>query len=149
MRIFILFNLLILFSIKIPAQLDNQEKLKRLQEQKVDFFTKRLGLTNQESKKFWPVYNDYQNRKNMISQERKNTVKYFLENSENIGEEETAELLDKYISYQKKETKLLEDYTNKFREFLPEKKVIRIFILEVQFRQWLLKMHMKPRPNVR
>ena len=149
MRTIILFNLLILYSLNSFAQLDKQEKLKKLQEQKIEFFTKRLELTSQESRKFWPVYNDYQNRKNLISQERKNTVIYFMENSENIGEEETADLLDKYINYQKKETKLLEVYTNKFREFLPEKKVIKVFILEVQFRQWLLKMHMKPRPNVR
>lgn len=149
MRTLILFSILALISVKALTQPDNENKIKRLQDQKVEFFTKRLNLTRDESKKFWPVYNDYQNRKKLIAQERKSTVRYFTENSENISEEESAELLNKYISYQKKETKLLEDYTNKFREFLPEKKVVQVFILEVQFRQWLLKMHMKPRPNVR
>ncbi len=149
MRTFILYSILVLISVNALTQQDKEENLKKLQDQKVEYFTKRLELTRDQSKKFWPVYNDYQNRKNLIAQERRNTVKYFTENSENISEEETAELLDKYINYQKRETVLLEDYANKFHEFLPEKKVMQVFILEVQFRQWLLKMHMKPRPNVR
>ena len=82
-------------------------------------------------------------------QERKSTTAYFLQNSENMSEEEAGELMEKYISYQKKETGLLEVYAEKFREFLPEKKVLQVFILEVQFRQWLLKTNMQPRPNTR
>jgi chloramphenicol O-acetyltransferase len=149
MRTFILSGLLILFSINTFSQLDREEKLKELQAQKVSFFTERLNLSAQEAKKFWPVYDDYQNRKNLIAQERKSTTAYFLKNSENISEEEVAELTDKYIGYQKQETKLLEAYTEKFREFLPEKKVLQVFILEVQFKQWLLKTHIQPRPNTR
>lgn len=149
MRTFILYSILVLVSVNALSQQDKEERLRKLQDQKVEYFTKRLELTREQSKKFWPVYDDYQNRKNLIAQERKNTIRYFTENSENMSEEETAELLVKYINYQKKETKLLEDYSDKFRKFLPEKKVMQVFILEVEFRQWLLKMHMKPRPNVR
>ena len=149
MRTFVLFSLLILFSIKTFAQLDKEAKLKQLQKQKINYFTERLNLSEKEAKKFWPVYNDYQNRKNLIAQERKSTTSYFIQNSENMNEDEISELLEKYINYQKRETRLLEVYTNKFREFLPEKKVLQVFILEVRFRQWLLKTHMKPRPNTR
>jgi len=149
MRTFILFSLLLLFSIKNFAQPGKVEKLKQLQKQKINYFNERLNLSNQEAKKFWPVYNDYQNRRNLIAQERRSTTTYFLKNSENMSEEEISELLEKYINYEQRETKLLEVYTNKFREFLPEKKVIKVFILEVQFRQWLLKTHMQPRPNTR
>lgn len=149
MRTFVLFSLLILFSIKTFAQLDKEAKLKQLQKQKINYFTERLNLSEKEAKKFWPVYNDYQNRKNLIAQERKSTTAYFIQNSENMNEDEISELLGKYINYQKRETRLLEVYTNKFREFLPEKKILQVFILEVKFRQWLLKTHMKPRPNTR
>ena len=149
MRTFILFSLLLLFSIKSFAQTDKVEKLKQLQKQKINYFNERLNLNDQEARKFWPIYNDYQNRKNLIAQERRSTTTYFLKNSENMSEEEISELLEKYISYEQRETELLEVYTNKFREFLPEKKVIKVFILEVQFRQWLLKTHMQPRPNTR
>jgi len=149
MRTFILFSLLLLFSIKSFAQTDKVEKLKQLQKQKINYFNERLNLNDQEARKFWPIYNDYQNRKNLIAQERRSTTTYFLKNSENMSEEEISELLEKYISYEQRETELLEVYTNKFLEFLPEKKVIKVFILEVQFRQWLLKTHMQPRPNTR
>lgn len=149
MRTFILFSLLLLLSVKTFAQPGKNEKLKQLQKQKINYFNERLNLSDQEAKKFWPVYNDYRNRKNLIAQERKSTTNYFLKNSENMSEEEISELLEKYISYEQRETKLLEVYANKFREFLPEKKVIKVFILEVQFRQWLLKTHMQPRPNTR
>jgi len=68
MRTFILFSLLLLFSIKTFAQPGKEEKLKQLQKQKMNYFTERLDLSEQEAKKFWPVYNDYQNRKNLIAQ---------------------------------------------------------------------------------
>ncbi len=43
----------------------------------------------------------------------------------------------------------MELYTKKFREFLPDKKVVKIFIEEIQFKRSLLKQSINPRPNRR
>jgi hypothetical protein len=114
-------------------------RYERVQAQKIAFFTERLQLTSSEAEKFWPVYNDYQNRKNKIANERRTLTQYFVENSENMSDKEISESLDKFIQLQKKETELLETYNEKFKQILPDEKVMKIYITEFQFKNWLLK----------
>lgn len=111
----------------------------RIQEEKVAFFNRELDLTKAEEKAFWPVYNDYQNRKNKIVAEKRTLMRYYKENERNMAEKEISEVLEKYIKLEKDETALLEDYTQKFRLILPDEKVLRIFIAEVNFKDYLLK----------
>ena len=51
---------------------------------------------------------------------------------------EVSKMLDTYIGYQKQETTLLETYNAKFKQILPDKKVMMIYIVEVQFKSHLL-----------
>jgi hypothetical protein len=114
-------------------------KHERVQAQKIAFFTERLQLTTTEAEKFWPIYNDFQSRKHKIANERRTLTQYFDENSSNMTEKEISESLDKFIELQKKETELLEMYNEKFKQILPEEKVMKIYITEFQFKNWLLK----------
>jgi hypothetical protein len=122
-----------------------------LQQQKISFFTGKLQLTPDESAKFWPVYNDYQNRRDKITRDRNTLLQYYEANKANMTEAEASEIIVKYIAFQQEETRLLESYTTKFQEFLPAKKVIRIYIVELDFKKWLLenlrqnKMQASPR----
>jgi hypothetical protein len=65
-------------------------------------------------------------------------MKYFESNKNNLSENEAADLIRKYLAFQQEETQLTETYTQKFQEFLPAKKVMRIFIVELDFKKWLL-----------
>jgi hypothetical protein len=123
---------------RLSAQTRQSEKQENLQQQKVSFFTENLQLTAAESTRFWPVYNDYQNRRDKITSDRNTLMKYFESNKTNMTEAEATELINKYIAFQQEETRLLESYTKKFQEFLPAKKVMRIYIVELDFKKWLL-----------
>lgn len=118
------------------AQIRSAES--RLQQEKVRYFNQHLQLTPAESQKFWPVYNDYQNRKAKITADRNNLMNYFQSNYKNMSAAEANESINKYLDYQRQETELLETYTKRFREFLSEKKVMQIYIVELEFRKWLL-----------
>ncbi len=122
----------------LSAQARPAERQENLQQQKVAFFTENLQLTPAESARFWPVYNDYQNRRDKITRDRNNLIKYFESNKNNLNESEAAELIGKYLAFQQEETQLLENYTKKFQEFLPDRKVMRIYIVELDFKKWLL-----------
>src|SRR4051812_42751159 len=37
-----------------------EERMEKLESMKIGFFTQRLDLTPEEAKKFWPVYNAFQ-----------------------------------------------------------------------------------------
>jgi hypothetical protein len=130
---------LLFIFIAVPAAGQTvRERADRLQQEKMSFFNEKLQLTKAESEKFWPVYNDYQNRRDKITRDRNNLLIYFDSNKDNLSENETHELINKYIAFQKDETMLLETYTKRFMEFLPAQKVMRIFLVELEFKKWLL-----------
>jgi len=109
-----------------------------LQQRKVRFFNERLQLTPAESKSFWPVYNDYQNRRDKITADRNNLLSYFTSNSGNLTAAEASDAINKYLLYQQQENDLLHTYTKRFLEFMPPNKVMKIFIVENEFKKWLL-----------
>lgn len=111
----------------------------KIQEEKMAFFNRELDLSKAEAKAFWPLYNDYQNRRNRIVSEKRNLMRYYSQNSRNISDEEIIGILENYIRLEKEETRLLETYNNRFREILPDEKVLRIYIAEIGFKDYLLK----------
>lgn len=134
----ILFIPMLIRGSELSAQVRPAERQESLQQQKVAFFTENLQLTPAESARYWPVYNDYQNRRDKITRDRNTLLKYFESNKNNLTESEATELIVKYLAFQKEETQLLETYTQKFQEFLPANKVMRIYIVELDFKKWLL-----------
>jgi hypothetical protein len=122
----------------LSAQTKQAERQDNLQQQKIKFFTENLQLTQTESTHFWPVYNDYQNRRDKVTRDRNTMMLYFESNKQNMTEKEADDLIIRYLAFQQEETRLLEFYTKKFREFLPAKKVMRIYIVELDFKKWLL-----------
>lgn len=130
----------LLFFVSIPAfclgQVGDQHQ--RIMQEKVKFFNKKLDLTKTEAENFWPIYNDYQNRRNRIASDKRTLMKYYNQNSQNMTSQEITATLNKYMAYEKQETDLLLTYNEKFRSVLPDDKVLRIYIAEVQFKDYLL-----------
>lgn len=116
-----------------------EDARKRIQEEKVAFFNRHLDLSKSEAQNFWPLYNDYQSRRNKISNEKRTLMRYYTENAGNMSDKEITETLAKYIDFEKRETELLVSYSEKFRTILPDEKVLKIYVAEVQFKDYLLK----------
>ena len=125
------------FSGNISAQ--NNPKKDNLETEKVAFFTRELKLTKAEAERFWPVYNDFSNRKDKINRDRKVLYEYIANNIENMTELEVQDALTKFITYQSQETTLIDNYNKKFLDILPPKKVLMIYVAENQFKVYLLK----------
>ena len=123
---------------QITAQSTRSDRQETLQQQKMAFFNEKLQLTQAESVKFWPVYNDYQNRRDKITRDRNTLLQYYEANLSNMSETEAGGLIQKYLALQKEETLLLESYTERFMKILPAAKVMRIYLVELDFKKWLL-----------
>ena len=57
---------------------DRKEEIEAM---KVGFLTKRLSLSPEEAKTFWPVYDQYQNELNKIREARRSEIKDAKENT--------------------------------------------------------------------
>lgn len=135
--------ILILLSIPaftgIKAQQNDKQFVNKIESQRIAFFTQRMGITPAEAQKFWPVYNEYTSKKNTITSEKNKLTKFYKTNSATMTENDVDVTIQKYVNLAKQETELLEDYNKKFRSVLPAHKVMKMYLAEFEFREWLLK----------
>jgi len=131
--------LLLILTVISVAETDAQNQgREKLDAYRIAFFTRRLNLTPQEAEKFWPVYNEFQNRKNSIQTERMQLNRNVNQNELNMSEKEMIEAGDKIVSLQMEEASLAAEYHKKFKEILKPAKVIRLYQAENQYRLQLL-----------
>ncbi len=123
------------FSSWITAQVSPGE---RLRAERVAFFTEKLQLTSQEAEKFWPVFNDYDNRKDKLNNEKRTLALYIERNSDNMSQQEITENLNRYMKIQEEEYELGKEFHEKFLAILSPRKVLKLYVAENQFRQHLL-----------
>jgi hypothetical protein len=127
--------ILILAPCLTRAQNPNQE---RLNAYKIAFFTKKLNLTPAEAEKFWPVYNEFQDKKIEIQQERVQLNRRFNQEGASMTDEQLIALGDKFMELEVLETELSVKFHNTLKGILPPVKVLRLYQAENQYRQQLL-----------
>jgi hypothetical protein len=123
--------------LQVDAQNQNPN-LDKLNAYKIAFFTRRLNLTSQEAEKFWPVYNEFQDKRNAIQIERQLLNRNYNQNELNMSEKDLIDAGDKHIALQVQEAGLAQEYHKKFKEILAPSKVIRLYQAENQYRMQLL-----------
>lgn len=128
---------IILFTYLAPCAAQTNAN-SRIEAEKIAFFTKRLDLSPEEAREFWPVYNDYVSRKNKITQDRNALMRYVNQNAANLSDNELSESGDQIIAFIIEEAELSAKYHKKFKEILPPGKVISIYQTEAQFKKILL-----------
>lgn len=131
----VLIVMMILSSLRVSAQNPNLEKLNSY---KIAFFTQKLNLTPQEAEKFWPLYNDYQDRKNKIQVERVQMTRTVVQNGANMSDKELTELGDKYFGLEVKEADLSKEFYNNMKGALPPLKIFKFYQAENQYKLVLL-----------
>jgi glycerol-3-phosphate dehydrogenase len=144
-------GIVFLFFIFQMAQAQSGKK-ESLEQEKIAFFTRNMGLTADEAKVFWPVYNEMEKELHAVhEQERKLTDGKKLEE---LTEEELNTIMDERIALKQKEVDLEKKYQVKFKEILPLKKVAKIYTTQEKWKKHLLdkirnKNSSPPRPRRR
>jgi|YNPMSStandDraft_2_1061718.scaffolds.fasta_scaffold04720_5 Spy/CpxP family protein refolding chaperone len=145
MKTFYIFAIIVFFVELAFTQPHKQCKHKeQIKAQKVAFLTSKLDLTVQEAQSFWPLYNEYEKKKEEIFEAQNNLYEAF--SKENLSEKELNQLADKYIELQFAESKLLAEYHNKFKKILPINKVVTLYSSDRMFKKELLRQ-LKNCPN--
>ncbi|HXU28797.1 MAG TPA: hypothetical protein VN698_16325 [Bacteroidia bacterium] len=124
--LFVLFAFLKLF----PQGSNKGEKIEAL---RVAFITKKLNLTADESQKFWPVYNEYQDKLKASWQEFKKQPTVFT------NDKEAQNYLDAELLLKQREFSLYKEYYDKIKKIIPVKKVAELRQAEDDFKKELLK----------
>lgn len=128
---------LLLFGVTF-ASAKSGMKEDKLKAKKVAFFTQKLNLNSDEAEVFWPVYNEYQEQKENLFDQRRAIYEEFARGVNKMSGKEVEESLTKLASIAKDEATLLETYIAKFKDILPDKKVAQLFVVEEDYKRFLL-----------
>ncbi len=101
---------------------------------RIAFLTNKLDLSPGEAQLFWPVYNEYLDKKRELKSKRSHRAELA-----DLDNDQANQLLDTYLETKQKEIDLDKAYVEKFKEVLPSKKVIMVFVLERRFKEEILK----------
>lgn len=136
MKTKILLTLTLIVGLLSSSFAQKGEKTAERKAQRIAFITERLALTPEESKEFWPVY-DQRNEK------RKTTMKAIKgdrktnprKKMEEMSDEEVRTMLENMIKIKQEELNIQKEYNTKFLAILPPKKVAKLYHVEREFKK--------------
>ena len=94
------------------------------------FVAENMQLTEAEAKAFWPVYERYQDELFLLRARTAKLINDFADAYEKMTNDSAKKLLDEYMTIETLGVKLRQAYLPKFREVLPEVKVVRYYQIE-------------------
>ena len=119
----------------------------QIQVERIAYFTEKIGLTAEEAQLFWPVYNEMDNKRTALFEERAAIMQQFMNESAKISDKQLEEQLNRLAAIQQQELALPVEYDVKFRKVLPARKVMNLHVAEMGFRNYLLQTMRNRRPE--
>ena len=120
----------------------DRDKIKSL---KVAFITERLNLTPKEAQTFWPVYNEYEEKREAMRRREHTEIREKIKISENLSEKEASELIKRYIKFEEEEEELDKNFIESMGKVIPAKKTLLLLRSEYEFKKQLLQQYRNKR----
>lgn len=127
----VLFIALLYLSPSAFAQGD-KDKIEAL---RINFISKKLDLGTNESEKFWPVYNEYNDKLKAL---RKNLRQSFRKASGNLSDKEAEDLYQLALKTKQAELDLLKTYSEKIKVIIGVKKLVILHKAEEEFKREII-----------
>ena len=118
---------------------DMQILLDKIKADKKLLVASNMDLSDAESAKFWPLYEEYQRELDLINQRLAGTITDYADAYRQgpISDETAAKLLDEALAVEESEVALKHSYAVKFTEVLPAAKAARYLQIETKIRSLL------------
>ena len=89
-----------------------------------------MGMTESEAKAFWPVYDAYQRDLAKINDRTIKLIDDYAENYGAMSNQAAKKLMDEFMAIEAEHLMIRQSYLPRFRQVLPEMKVLRYYQLE-------------------
>mmetsp|Transcript_22207 Transcript_22207/g.25250 ORF Transcript_22207/g.25250 Transcript_22207/m.25250 type:complete len:163 (-) Transcript_22207:181-669(-) len=120
-----------------PGQ--RQQKKERVKQLKIAYFTEELDLTEGEAEKFWPIYNEME-EKMKAEKKKKNTATNDIKNGfDTLSDAEIESKMKEALDARIEEAEVQKEYLVKIGDVIGFKKAAKVLSLEAQFKRELVK----------
>ena len=117
---------------------ENHEKIKSL---KVAFITEKLDLSSTEAETFWPIYNDYQEKRDALRKKERTEVRSKVKEVNQLSENEAVALLEKHINLKNEKEALHKAFIKSVNKKISAKKTLLLLRAEEEFKRQLIKQY--------
>jgi Spy/CpxP family protein refolding chaperone len=145
-------SLMLLFSLMttaaVFAQRRSGEEMQRIQDAKIAIITNRLNLTPEQSTGFWPVYNEYSQKRREIHRAQRKIIND--KKAEGKTDEQVLNNLKEVQDLKQNELDLEKEYQTRFLKVISGGQVIELYKAERTFNDMLiqrLKQRKEQKPN--
>jgi hypothetical protein len=116
------------------AQVDPEKREARLAAFRAEVFTRVLDLTPEEAQNFWPVYNEYTDKREQSQQDLRSSKQL-----DQMSDAEVEEQIKRHFEMKQRELDLEREAYQKLRKVLPLRKIAKLPMAEREFRESLVK----------
>ncbi len=128
-------HILVLLFLLQPVFSFSQGDRDKVELLRVSFINKKLELSNSEADKFWPVYNEYNDK---IKALRKNLRQNYRKKTEPLSEADAEELYQLDLRTKQGEWDVHKLYMEKLKGIIGVKKMVRLRVAEEEFKRDML-----------
>lgn len=121
-----------------PGRMGGGANREDIESMKIAYLTKKLELTPDEAKKFWPVFNQFSEELKSVRSNRRKTGREAKEDFDNLSDKELEKIVDGDIAMRQQELDVIKKYNSQFKQVLPMKKVAALYRAEDDFKKELL-----------
>lgn len=122
----------------VPTATPDSPRKEKVESMRIAFLTQKLDLTPDEAQKFWPVYNEFQKKREELHKKRKEDFKSAKTNIDSLSDKQVESIVDGEMAFRQKNVDLEKEYHSKFKSALPIKKVAKLYRAEDMFAHRLL-----------
>ncbi|MDO6472446.1 hypothetical protein [Maribacter sp. 1_MG-2023] len=108
---------------------------------KVAFITEKLSLSTKEAQEFWPVYNEYQEKRNVLRKKNHNQIRGKMKDADALTEKEAENLLALHIQIEEEEEVLDTNFLKSVSKVISAKKTLLLLRSEEEFKRQLMKQY--------
>ena len=116
----------------------------KIEAMKVGFITEKLALSTDEAQVFWPIYNEFHDKKRALKRSWRQFESGEVQLDE-LPDEQLEEVLALRMENNIKEAQLEKEYHQKFVKALGIQKTAKLYKAEVEFKRGLLR-NLKEKP---
>jgi hypothetical protein len=116
-----------------------ENKKEEIETMKVAFITRKLNLTPDEARAFWPLYNQYQDELDNIRGKRREDLRAVRDEFVSMSDKEVEKYVENELNYKQAELDLLKKYHILFKKIMPVRKVALLYRAEEDFKRELLR----------
>jgi len=138
MNKFLLIIFLFITTLSFGQRNQDWEKINTL---KVAFITEKLSLSSKEAQDFWPVYNEYQEKRNELRRKNHTQIRDKIKDADALTEKEAENLLALHIQIEEDEEVLDTSFLKSVSKVITAKKTLLLLRSEEEFKRQLMKQY--------